>query len=163
MDKRLIGKTRNGVDVYAINGHEHMDAHECITDAMLKEALKLVNYAKPFYMESVDVGHIVGKDYCVSVSAADDVRFLYRKGRRGKTPIVFGREAPETSLITIGIRHDNTDGLETIFTAFTGAKAPKEPWDSSLKTSFEREESARFWGTHALVYNKHSIDPDRNY
>jgi hypothetical protein len=36
-----------------------------------------------------------------------------------------------------------------LYTAFGGPLAPKEPGDSSLKDE-EREESLRFWKTHAL-------------
>lgn len=162
MNKRLVGKTRNGIEIYAINQDKHMAAHAYVTDTMLAEALSLIDYDAPFWMESVDVGHIIGTDNCVSVSNMDDVRMLYRKGRSGRTPILFGREAPKTSLLTIGIFHDNKDGLETIFTSFTGAKAPKEPWDPSLKSEEAKAEAERFWATHALVYDESAIDSERN-
>lgn len=161
MSKRLVGKTKNGIEIYAINQDEHMAAHSSVTDAMLVEALSLVVYNSPFWMESVDIGHIIGTDNCVSVSDVDDVRMLYRKGRAGRTPILFGREAPKTSLLTIGICHAD-DGLETIFTAFTGAKAPKEPWDPSLKSEEEKAVSKQFWSNHALVYDESAIDSERN-
>lgn len=160
MNKRLVGKTKNGIEIYAINQDKHMAAHPAVTDAMLVKALSLVDYNSPFWMDTIDIGQIIGTDNCVSVSNEDDVRMLYRKGRAGRTPIVFSREAPKTSLITIGIRHTD-DELETIFTAFTGAKAPKEPWDRSLSKK-EKVEAERFWHNHALVYDESIIDFERN-
>ena len=72
---------------------------------------------------------------------------IQRPNRDGLTPMI-GIEAQSTSLITIGLCVDD-DGLWTMFTAFYGVKAPKEPWDKTLSES-EREESEEFWSTHAL-------------
>lgn len=162
MEKRLVGRTSNGIEIYAINSDEHMAAHATVTDKMLEKALSLVEYNAPFWMETVDVGEIIGNDNCVLVSEADDVRMLYRKGREGRTPIVFGKKAPETTMLTIGIKNDTEDGRATIFTAFTGAKAPREPWDSSLEAEDEKSEAEYFWATHALVYDETAIDSERN-
>lgn len=160
--KRFVGTTKNGIDIYAINQDAHMAAHESVTDEMLTEALKLVDYKAPFWMESIDVGHVIGTDNCVSVSESDDVKMLYRKGRAGKSPIVFGREPAKTNLLTIGICHDD-DGIDTIFTAFTGVKAPKEPWDPSLKSDEAKQEAEDFWKVHALVFDESIIDSERNW
>ena len=86
---------------------------------------------------------------------------LYRKGRAGRTPILFGKETPKTSLLTIGI-HSDDDGLATIFTDFTGAKAPREPWDSRLKSEEDKIEAKQFCSNHALVFDESAIDSERN-
>ena len=162
MSKRFLGNTANGVKVYAINKDEHMEAHSYVTDEMLKEAIQKVNYESTFWMDTIDLGRVIGTDNCVVVSDKDNVKMLYRKGRAGKTPIVYDKAAEETSLLTIGICTDNEDGLVTVFTAFTGIKAPKEPWDPSLKSDEAKAESEAFWDSHALVYDESAIDSERN-
>lgn len=158
--KRLIGKTKNGKDVFAINADSHMAAHAAVTDEMMAEAIKLIDYQAPFQMVTVDLGRIIGTDNCVETTDSDDVKMMYRKGRDGKTPIVFGREAEETTSLTVGICTDE-DSLETIFTAFTGKIAPKEPWDPRINPE-EKAESENFWKHHALVYDESAIDTERN-
>ena len=128
----------------------HMEAHSDVEMAHVKEAIAEMEYNTPFQIKAVDLGKTIGTDSCVEISAQDEVKMLQRKNRAGKTPVVFNRKAEATSQIVIGICHDD-DGLETLFTAFYGQLAPKEPWDPRLRDD-EREESEKFWSTHALVY-----------
>jgi hypothetical protein len=65
-----------------------------------------------------------------------------------------------TSLITIGICLDD-DGVHTLFTAFYGKLAPREPWDPSLPDQ-DRAESEEFWKTHAIVATPDEIDWERS-
>lgn len=138
----------------------HMAAHANINLDYVKEALSKLNFNGSFFIGAIDLGRVIGKDTCVSVTPEDDVRLLYRKGRDGRTPIVLGKEAEDTTLIVVGVCTDD-DGLDTIFTAFYGQLAPKEPWDPRLRDE-EREESEAFWASHALVYDKDSLDEERN-
>ena len=150
--KKLIASMKNGyVNVYSIVNDEHMLCHSQISEDILREAIEKsdVDFSTTFYMESIDLGRIVGKDNCVEVNDLDTVKMLQRKGRRGLTPIVFNKDAMDTNLVTIGICRDD-DGLLTVFTSFFGQKAPKEPWDAK---EHELPESITFWKTHALVYN----------
>ncbi len=150
MIKKLLAVAKSGLSVYV--GEEtlkHMEAHSDVQIAHVKEAISKLEYNAPFWIGAVDLGRSVGKDHCVEITDADDVRMEVRPNRDGATPIVYGRSAADTSLVVIGICHDD-DGLETLFTAFYGQLAPKEPWDPHLKDE-ERAESERFWSTHALV------------
>lgn len=154
--KRFLGKSKDGQDVFVLAENEHMAAHAAVSEAILGEGVgKIEVNGRPFLMDTVDLGRIVGVDDCVAVTDADDVRLLQRKSRRGLSRIVFGREAEPTRLLTIGICLDD-DGLLTVFTGFFGAKAPKEPWD--CKNDNERSESEAFWATHALVYNPEALE-----
>ena len=147
--KKLIGKTNNNVDIYVIIDNLHMQAHTSVTENHIAEAISRLTYAEPFQMESVDLGCIIGYDNCVTTTENDDIRYECRPGRKTKSRIVYGRKPEPTSLITVGICKDD-DGLNTVFTAFYGAKAPKELEDTRLKPE-EREEAEAFWATHALV------------
>ena len=156
MTKRLLGKSKDGQDVFVLAENAHMAAHAAVSDVILGEGVGQIEISgRPFLMDTVDLGRIVGTDDCVAVSDADDVRLLRRKARKGLSRIVFHREAEPTRLLTIGICRDD-DGLLTVFTGFFGAKAPKEPWD--CKNDAERSESEAFWATHALVYNPEALE-----
>ena len=150
MAKKLLEVAKSGLSVYV--GEEtlaHMEAHSDVQMAHVKEAISKLDYQGPFWIGAVDLGRTIGKDHCVEITPQDDVRMVRRPNRDGETPMVYGREAADSSLIVIGICHDD-DGLETLFTAFYGQLAPKEPWDPRLRDE-EREASETFWSTHALV------------
>ena len=156
MTKRLLGVSKDGQDVFVINDNKHMAAHAAVSDSILAEGVgKIEINDRPFLMDTVDLGRIIGVDDCVAVTDADDVRLLQRKARKGLSRIVFGRKAEPTRLLTIGICRDD-DNLLTVFTAFFGVKAPKEPWD--CKTEQERAESDAFWAGHALVFNPEALE-----
>ncbi len=148
--KNLLATTATGVNVYI--GEEtfsHMEAHSNVDFEHIKEAIGKMEYVGPFAIKPIDLGRVIGKDSCVEVTKSDDVRMVRRANRDGETPMVYGKDAADTSLIVVGVCTDD-DGLDTLFTAFYGQLAPKEPWDPYLKDE-ERAESETFWSTHALV------------
>lgn len=149
--KTYVGTTDNGIDVYMCEStYNHMIAHPDVQMDDIKEAIEKMVYKAPFQMAQVDLGRICGKDSCVSIPAGMKPEMRTRKGRQGKTPVFLtGVEAADTSLLTVGICKDD-DGKNTVFTAFYGQLAPKEPWDQRLSDS-ERSESEQFWASHALV------------
>ena len=156
MTKRLLGLSKDGAEVFVLAENEHMAAHAAVSDAILAEGVgKIEISGRPFLMDTVEFDRVIGADDCVAVTNVDDIRLLQRKARRGLSRIVFNREADPTRLLTVGICRDD-DGLLTVFTAFFGAKAPKEPWD--CKTDAERAESDAFWATHALVFNPEALE-----
>lgn len=150
--KKLIGKTKNEFEVYVIVNDQHMQAHSDITDELIAEAVSKVEYTPKFWMNSINMERIVGKDACVTVTEADDVVWMCRPGREIESPMVFNREPEDTCLLTVGMCTDD-DGLVTVFTAFPGQKAPKEPKDPKIREE-ERAESEAFWSTHALCYSE---------
>ena len=147
--KKILSVTKNNINIYVITENDHMLAHKDVNEREIAEAISLINYNEPFQMETVDLGHIIGRDACVTTRENDDIRYECRPGRKTKSRVVYGREPEPTSLLTVGICKDD-DGLNTVFTAFYGAKAPKELEDPRLKPE-EREEAEAFWATHALV------------
>ena len=156
MTKRLLGKSKDGQDVFVLAENEHMAAHAAVSETILAEGVGQIEISgRPFLMDTVDFGRIIGVDDCVAVTATDDVRLLRRKARKGLSRIVFGRKAEPTRLLTVGICRDD-DNLLTVFTAFFGVKAPKEPWD--CKNDAEKTESDAFWATHALVFNPEALE-----
>lgn len=149
--KTFIAKTSNGIEVYMCEStYNHMMAHPDVKMGDIKEGISKMSYKAPFQIKAVDLGRICGKDACIEIPAGMKPEMRTRKGRQGKTPVfISGVEAADTSLITVGICKDD-DGKDTVFTAFYGQLAPKEPWDQRLSDS-ERSESEKFWTSHALV------------
>jgi hypothetical protein len=156
--KKFIGTTKNGVEVYMCEStYEHMLAHPDVRMSDVKEAIMKMAYKAPFQMAQVDLGRICGKDSCVEIPAGMKPEMRTRKGRQGKTPVFLtGVKAADTSLLTIGICTDD-DGKDTVFTAFYGQLAPKEPWDPRLSDS-ERSEAESFWASHALVVTADQLE-----
>ena len=150
MNKIYAGTTKNGIKVFWDPEDPHMLTHPEVTPKWIEEVLEKVSYKPPFFMEEIEMGKVVGKTACVAVTSDDDVRWEERPGRNIKSPVVYGREAEETSVATVGICTDKDDGVVTVFTAFAGEKAPKEPNDPYLRPE-EKEESEKFWSSHALV------------
>lgn len=159
MTKTYLATTATGVEVYiGEDTLKHLEAHSDVKLEDVAEAIKAFDYVSPFRIGMVDLGRVVGKNNCVEVSDGDKVLHLHRKGRQGTTPIVFSKEAADTSIVTVGVCKDD-DGKDTLFTSYYGVLAPKEPWDRHLKDE-ERPEAEEFWSTHAIVYNPELIEPE---
>ena len=149
--KKIIAKSKNNINVYICEKtKEHMKAHSDVSLKHIIEVINSVTLSGTFFMESVNLGTVIGKDHCIYVPNEkwNEVQMVQRPNRKGLTPMIKA-EPPDTSLLTIGVCVDD-DGLWTLFTAFYGVKAPKEPWD--VNTEEEKTESEKFWRCHALCY-----------
>lgn len=147
-DKEFLCSTENNVAVFICKEtKEHMAAHLDVDINHIKKTIIKMSINDSFIMETVDLGYTIGVDHCVDVTnAMETVTMEQRPNRNGLTPTTT-LPGTETSKITIGICKDD-DGLYTLFTAFYGIKAPREPWD--CKTESERSESENFWKNHAI-------------
>lgn len=148
--KKFITKSKNNMSVYVGEETiEHMKAHSDVSLDHITEAIKKIILSGTFFMEEVNLDKIIGKDHCIYVSPEnwENVTMVQRPNRKGLTPMIEA-EPSDTSLITIGVCVDD-DGLWTLFTAFYGVKAPKEPWDAKVE---EKSASEAFWNCHALCH-----------
>lgn len=146
--KRFIGKTKNNIEVYEIVNNKHMEAHASISKEVIAEAIIKVEYTSTFWMDSIQMDKIIGKDSCVITTEEDEIVYVCREGRERPSKMVLNRVPENTTYLTIGMCTDE-DGLVTIFTAFAGIKAPKELNDPRM-TEEERPEAEAFWANHAL-------------
>lgn len=161
-EKTFLARTRSNENVFVSNKTlEHMKAHPDVNLAHIVEAVGKLPCAGEYFIKAVDLGRVIGKDRCVAVT--DDnkgkVQLRKRKGRAGNTPVLLaedGFEFADTSKIVIGICRPS-DGRYTLFTAYYGDLAPKEPWDGSL-TVGELAESTQFWASHALVVDQSMLE-----
>ena len=147
--KKLLAKSKNNKELYICETtKEHMKAHLEVKTEHIIEAINKTNLEGSFIFEQVSLNRIIGKDRCVYVpeDKIDKVKMITRSNRKGPTPMI-DSEPEDTELITIGACVDG-DGKWTLFTAFYGKKAPKEPWD--IENEDELKESEQFWSCHAL-------------
>ena len=159
MEKKFLATTANGIGVYVGEDTlEHLKAHSDVDLKVVAEAVSKVTwYNAPFGINSVDLGRIVGKEGCVEITPemASHVQMRTRKGRKGETPVLLKKEGftpADTSKMVVGICKDRKDGINTLFAAFYGVLAPREPWGEAIeKGSKEEAESVEFWRTHAIV------------
>ena len=165
-EKVFLATTASGVDVYIEKEtYDHMQAHPDVDLEVVKEAINKIDDLTadtPFRMASTDMDRYIGEDNCIQIQPSFHVQDLYRKNRDGKTPVVvdvWEDKTQHTTLVTTGICLD--EGKHTMFTAFYGQLAPKEPWDSSLSPDAKAESEA-FWSTHALAVAPDAIDWERS-
>ncbi len=78
----------------------------------------------------------------------DDVSFAKRSEDRPASRVVNLPMRPTRLVTLIGIVKD---GAATIFTAYGGPAAEREPNDPTLATEEEKATAAAFWATHALA------------
>jgi hypothetical protein len=78
----------------------------------------------------------------------DVVHFAKRSEDRPASRMVSQAKRPTRLLTVIGTAKD---GDVTIFTAYGGPCAPREPGDATLATDEEKKESSDFWAQHALA------------
>ncbi len=159
----LLGHTKDGAAVYdRIDSHFHSEGG--MTPELLASALERIDTEdRGFLLEQVEFDHEIGTQTCVDIGPDDDVVMVYRKGRSGRTPMVKNREAaPCSSIVAILAKdRDYDDGCYVLVTGYTGALAPREPWDPGIEDEEERQRCDDFWSSHALLYNEDLIDQER--
>lgn len=146
--KKMVGTTANGYMVYIEVKNEHMLAHDDVSYELIAEAVSKVEYEPTFWLNTINMGRVIGKDACVETTDRDEICMRCRPGRSIESRMVLNREPEDTTLLTLGMCTDD-DGLVTVFTSFPGLKAPKELNDPRLSDS-ERKEAETFWSNHAL-------------
>jgi hypothetical protein len=126
-----------------------------VTNETLMWALSQIN-PDGFFLRTLDLP----EDHCDLLSAlygplagdapvSDDVvSFVKRSEDRPASRMVSEVKRPSRLLTVIGIVKE--DGV-TIFTAYGGPCAPREPGDSTLSSDEEKKESSDFWAQHALA------------
>ena len=158
----LLGTTRNKINVYdRADSHFHTEGE--LTLSILKEALGMINFFSDFHKFEVSFSHTIGKTTCVAVGPEDHVVMVYRKGRKGPTPMVIGRAPEPCKTVTLILRMEKQlQNHSTLITAFIGSGSTPEPWDKSLsKRPDLKAEAELFWSTHALIYDEELIDWER--
>lgn len=158
--ENILGITRNGMKVYdRTNSHFHPEGgltFEILSDAIADVWFKNKGAVQKFV---TTFDRVIGKCTCVPVTSKDEIVMCQRKGRRGFTPMVKGREGVDSrGVVTVLKKKDDEPDALILLTAYIGdGLAPKEPWDRSC-TNKERLEAIKFWYHHALLFDEELID-----
>lgn len=156
----IMGVTKNGVMVYD-REVSHFHEEGGLTAKLLLEAIFKIRAKYGVTKATVDMGRIVGKTTCVPVTPDDNIVYVYRKNRKGETPMVIGKEPEDCRKVTAVLLRKRGEKGAKLLTAYIGNGAPREPWDRSIKSEEEQMESDTFWCSHALIFDKELVDWNR--
>ena len=162
-EKQLIGKTRDGSNIYEY-GESHFHEESGLDYDILEKAIGVIDSkGRETIKEQVNFDRPLGLNMCVDVGEDDKIVMVYRKGRLGKTPMVRGRTPKEcNSVIVIAKKKNEMSNSDyQLLTAYVGELAEKEPWDPTIEDESERKRCEEFWNSHALIYNADLIDWSR--
>jgi hypothetical protein len=148
----MIGYTRNGVPVF----DRHSSHLHCSVDDV-RLALQHVQLEGEFVKvtHTFDPHGPLGLCECVVTGPEDNIVYIQRPKRWGKTRFVLDRKPVLTSSLSM-ILMLKPEGY-VLLTAFWGTLAEPEPWDDrafhrdSRGYDAARKASIEFWSNHALV------------
>ena len=160
----FLGNTKDGAEVF-IEESSHFHPEGGLTHELLRETLATIDTeGKDFLKEEVDFDQPIGEKTCVEVGPEDEIVMIYRKGRRGRTPMVKNRKAGPCNTVTVILKREPSDQDKDnyrLITSYIGKGSVREPWDPGLSSQKDIEESKKFWNTHALIYDDSLIDWER--
>lgn len=161
-DLVYIGKLKNGKEVYDTKDSRWQSAHKIVTPELLQEALGKIEIddGQDLFVDSIDMGRVIGKTYCVQTTELDQVFKARRNGRVGETPTVINKAPADCSKLAI-VLNKNDNKSYILATTYIGEITPMEPWDQALLELGDQQkiqESKEFWSNHALVYDRTAID-----
>lgn len=109
-----------------------------------------------FFVETIELPSTLGTVPCGLYGpimggepvSESDVTYAIRGNRVGKSRLV-KRPLQPTNKVTVIAGPDGADKC-VLYTAYSGPLAPREPFDTDLKTEEAKRESILFWTQHAL-------------
>lgn len=156
MEKRIIGKTKNGKVVYVDTQGSHAATHIADTPNLLELVQEFVADFVPDGDEicvDKDMGRSIGLSDLVETDETDKILYAKRLNRDNYTRFVQNRKAESTNFVTVVLRKDHAGGYE-LWSAWIGPAVPQFPGDE-----FEKPESRPFWQNHALVWGNQAVQP----
>lgn len=156
MTKELLGKTKNGYDVYFDAKKSHALTHFNKTPKLIeyvKKLLPTIEATEDMIRLDSDMGEIVGNTDLIETDEGDEIVYAMRPLRAQFSRFVKNKESQPTSWITIDLRKSGGDEY-FLYTAFVGRLTPSFPGGSFLP-----ERSRDFWAKHALVWGAQEIVP----
>lgn len=151
-------KTADGIAVFTHPSESHSHRPDLDAEAVSKISVN----GRPFVVETVDLGRVIGVDHLVPVTEEDEI-VLYKRGRRPyESRMVLGLEPVETSQVTVIICRAGAedgpewDGKYVLVTLFEGQAGRPEPYGND-----DVPENREFWARHALVPTDEELEDMR--
>ncbi len=156
MPQQLLGKTKNGIDVYVdmISSHAitHFSHHPKLLDAV-KKSIPTLEVSGQISRTEIDTGEVVGTTDLVETGEGDEIFYAIRTLRDTYSRFVKNKKPTPTTWVTVDLRKVS-DAEYYLYTAFVGRLTPSFPGGNYLP-----EQSKKFWSTHALVWGTQEIKP----
>jgi len=146
-----------GTIVVPHKAEDHLRAHPEV-DLLLPEAIARVCLPQDgaFLSAEVEMGRVVGRSGCVqtpSIVLNDRTLFAQRIGRDHPSRVIVGEGEKTTKVVVLAFASREEADTYVLVTSWVGSLAPKEPWDSNIRTDEEYQECLNFWCSNALVWD----------
>jgi len=152
-DAPVVGKLASG-QIVIDRKDSHVQGHSEVLPLLVEALAKIHAMDRKSFCEEIRFCRTIGETICINTTDADEIIYAQRPNRRGLTRFVKNRQPEATSsVVACFMKNDGMGGAYLLTTAFIGSRAPAEPWDKQWAT----EESATFWNTHALIFEKSEI------
>ena len=136
---------------------EHLLTHPEAQDLLPEATGRVVlPQNRTFLSTEVEMGRVVGRTGCMQttpINLDDRAMFAQRVGRDRPSRVIIGDGEETTKVVVLAFASREEADTYVLVTSWVGSLAPKEPWDQNICNSAERQESLRFWCTHALVWD----------
>lgn len=131
----------------------HMD--HGVSERLVSSALSKVKSGAGFFLFTVELPTFCLESGLYGPASGDDpvgegeVTYAQRTPDRPPSRLVARGKRPTNKLTIIGLM--GAGRKATVFTAYGGPCAPREPWDASHPNEESREQSRLWWAQHALA------------
>lgn len=153
-DRKLLARTRNGIDVYVELGTSHVATHfhdNPKLEELAIEAVRQVDAQRSNIQADYNFKRTVGFSDLVGTDDSDEIVYAKRVNRKIYSRFVKNRKAEPTSFATIVLQKVQNGYL--LLSAWLGPSVPPFPGDRR-----EWPESRSFWESHALALGSQAID-----
>jgi len=156
--KEILGKSKNGIEVYFDPLNSHAATH--FADApqlekLTKEIIAATVIDADEMLFDTEMGRIVGNTDLVENEQGDEIVYAKRKNRDIYTSFNKTKLPQPCSTVALGLVKQQ-DGSYELLSAWIGSvDSPPFPGDDN-----ETPESKPYWMSHSLVWGTQGIQPD---
>ncbi len=146
---KILGRLRSG-EVVQDRAQSHL--HAGVIELLPEVLSSTDSRGKANFVREFRFNRVVGINNRVKTGANDEIVFAQRVGRTGLSRFVKNRQPEPTRYVTV-VLNRRASGVYEVLTAYIGSAAPREPWDPRA----DREVSARFWASEALLWGSEPV------
>lgn len=157
-DKIMLGKSKNGIDVWYDKTSSHAATHINDPPGLKELAIEIINKTELTgeYMQfHTDMRRVVGKTDLVETRPNDKIVYAKRLNRDTYSVFNLSRPPEPCSLVTIALELQDDGTYELVSTWVGPSDSPSFPG-----TEREAEDSKEFWSKHALAWGAQKIQPN---
>ena len=153
----LVGYAQNGVAIYVdliSSEAARAIAREPHLLTLAAEALRNIPLQEPAISLAHDMGRVIGYDFVVETTAADNIFYVQLAGDNIYTRFTKNGKPSSTQHLSMVLRQDQSGTIYGLHGIWIGYLVPPKPGSAE-----ETAKSRAYWGTHALVFENQPIQP----